>query len=359
MKAMILAAGKGTRLEPLTHTMPKPMIPVLGKPVMQYLLEHLKTYGTRQIMVNTSHLADKIKNYFGSGHQWGVEIGYSFEGTLQDGQIIAQPLGSAGGIKRIQEFGATEFFDDTFWVVCGDAIIDFDLHRVRWEHDRSNSKASIVVAKVPREKVERYGVVVCDENDRIIEFQEKPSREEAKSTLVNTGVYVFEPEILDLIPQAEEYDIGSQLIPAMLEEDLPLHAIEVPYSEWIDIGQMSDYWEANQALMQGRLESVSMPGTEIKPGIYTGLNVNVQSDQIEGPVYIGSGSHIEPGCEIYGPTWIGDGCHLKSGAYIRRSILFDYNRLGSRSRIEDSLVFGRYCVDRNGKEVPDPEGNRN
>ena len=357
MKAMILAAGKGTRLQPLTHTIPKPMIPLLGKPVMEFLVEHLKAYGTRKIMVNTSHLADSIKNYFGNGKQFGVEIGYSFEGSLQDGEIVAQPLGSAGGIKRIQDFCETGFFDDTFWVVCGDAVIDFDLAQVQRQHDRSNAVASIVVAEVPKERVSRYGVVICDENCRITEFQEKPSAEEAKSNLVNTGVYVFEPEIIDLIPQAEEYDIGSELIPAMLKKCLPVNAISVPYSQWIDIGQISDYWEANQDLMRGRLKSVVMPGTEQEQGIYTGLNVNIASDQIEGPVYIGSGTSIEPGCEIYGPTWIGDGCHVQSGACINRSILFDYSRLGPQSRVRESLVFGRFCVDKDGNHVPDPEGN--
>ena len=197
MKAMILAAGKGARLKPLTDIIPKPMIPLLGKPVMEFLVEHLKVYGTRKIMVNTSHLADSIKDYFGNGNQWGVEIGYSFEGTLKDGEIDPKLLGSAGGIKRIQDFCESGFFDDTFWVVCGDAVIDFDLAWVQRQHDRSNAVASIVVAEVPKERVSRYGVVLYDENYRITSYQEKPSVEDAKSTLANTGVYVFEPEIID------------------------------------------------------------------------------------------------------------------------------------------------------------------
>ena len=128
MKAMILAAGKGTRVRPLTHKMPKPMIPVLGKPVMEYLVEQLARHGFDQIMVNVSHLAHTIENYFGDGRRWGVEIGYSFEGYLQDGNTVAQPIGSAGGIRRIQDFA--RFFDDTFLVVCGDALIDLDLTEV-------------------------------------------------------------------------------------------------------------------------------------------------------------------------------------------------------------------------------------
>ena len=132
MKAMILAAGKGTRVRPLTHQLPKPMIPVLGKPVMEYLVEQLARYGFREIMVNISHLAAQVENYFGDGRRWGVEIGYSFEGHISDGETIAEPLGSAGGVRRIQDFGG--FFDDTFLVVCGDAVIDLDLAAVLRKH---------------------------------------------------------------------------------------------------------------------------------------------------------------------------------------------------------------------------------
>ena len=179
MKAMILAAGKGTRVRPLTHVMPKPMIPALGKPVMEYLVEHLARHGVDQIMVNVSHLAQSIEGYFGDGRRWGVEIGYSFEGHVEDGKTIAAPVGSAGGIRRIQDYGG--FFDDTFVVVCGDAVIDLDLTAVLRRHWQSGAVASIVVREVPHERLSSYGVVVCDEAGRIQSFQEKPQIEEALS----------------------------------------------------------------------------------------------------------------------------------------------------------------------------------
>ncbi|MDP6030413.1 MAG: nucleotidyltransferase family protein, partial [Arenicellales bacterium] len=226
MKAMILAAGKGTRVRPLTHVMPKPMIPVLGKPVMEYLVEHLARHGFDQIMVNISHLAHSIEGYFGDGRRWDVEIGYSFEGYLEGGETVAEPLGSAGGIKRIQEFG--NFFDDTFLVVCGDALIDLDLSAVLRKHWQSGAAASIVVREVSRERVSSYGVVVCDDAGRIQSFQEKPATEEALSQLANTGIYIFEPAIIDLIPHATEFDIGSELFPLILEQDFSFHAIEAP-----------------------------------------------------------------------------------------------------------------------------------
>jgi len=355
MKAMILAAGKGTRVRPLTHAMPKPMIPVLGKPVMEYLVEHLAKHGFDQIMVNVSHFAPAIEGYFGDGRRWGTQIGYSFEGHIEAGETVASPVGSAGGIKRIQDFGG--FFDDTFVVVCGDALIDLDLAAVVRKHWQSGAAASIVVREVAKDRVSNYGVVVCDDSGQIQSFQEKPKTEDALSQLVNTGIYIFEPEIVDLIPRGVDFDIGGELFPLILEKRLSFNAIKAPFI-WIDIGQLSDYWEANQQMMRGKLRGVQMPGTEVRPKIWAGLNVKVDWDdvRIEGPVYIGSASHIESGCQIYGPTWIGTGCHLEAGAEISRSILFDYSRIGPSGEVTDSLVFGRNCVDQNGDPVPDLKG---
>ncbi len=356
MKAMILAAGKGTRLAPLTHQMPKPMIPVLGKPVMEYLVEQLARCGFKEIMVNTSHLGSQIESYFGDGRRWGVEIGYSFEGHISDGAIIAEPLGSAGGIRRVQDFA--RFFDDTFLVVCGDAVIDLDLSVVLRKHWQSGASASVVVSEVPRDRVSDYGVVVCNPEGRVINFEEKPSAKEANSNLVNSGIYIFEPEIIDYIPAGFEYDIGGQLFPDLVDKEVLFNAISIPFN-WIDIGRLSDYWEANQLLMQGKLKDIRMPGTEVLPGLWAGLNVNVDFDRIraEGPIYIGSAAQVDAGCEIIGPTWIGHGCHLESGARISRSILFEYSRIGSQGRVTEALVFGRNCVDREGNNVSLSEGD--
>ncbi len=350
MKAMILAAGKGTRVQPLTYELPKPMIPLLGKPVMEYLVEQLAAHNFRDIMVNVSHLPESIENYFGDGRRWGVSIGYSFEGHIEKGKVISEPLGSAGGIKRIHEFGG--FFDDTFLVVCGDAIFDLDLTAALRKHWQSAAVASIVVQRVPKQRVSNYGVVLCDSHGRITSFQEKPSVEEAKSTLVNTGICLFEPEILKQIPPNAMYDIGSQLLPKLIAQKLPFHAIELPL-HWVDIGRMSDYWSANQQLMRGALRGIHMPGTEVLPRVWTGLNVHVDWDDvlIEGPVYIGANSRIEAGCEIHGPTWISHGCHLQGGAKVHRSILFEHTLLRKHGAVSEAVVFGRYCVDKNGQPV--------
>lgn len=349
MKAMILAAGKGTRVRPLTNEMPKPMIPIVGKPVMEYLIEELARHGFDEIMINVSHLPEKIESYFGNGERLGVEIGYSFEGHIENGTIQSTALGSAGGLKRIQDFGG--FFDDTFLVVCGDALIDLDLTRAVREHWKSGAVASICTLSVNPDDVSDYGVVVCDGDGQITSFQEKPSAGEALSNKVNTGIYIFEPDVLDLIPSGEQYDIGGDLFPKIVEQGLKFHAINIPFN-WIDIGRISDYWNANQKIMQGDLRTIPMPGTEIRSGVWVGLNTSVDWDQceIQGPVYIGSGTRIEKGAMIIGPSWIGHGCHIRQGARISKSIIFEYTRIGAASIVKDSVAFGRFFVDKDGKQ---------
>lgn len=348
MKAMILAAGKGTRVRPLTNEMPKPMIPIIGKPVMEYLIEELERHGFDEIMINVSHLPEKIENYFGNGERLGVEIGYSFEGHIEDGEIQSLALGSAGGIKRIQEFGG--FFDDTFLVVCGDALIDLDLTKAVREHWKSGAVASICTLEVDPNDVSDYGVVVSDDTGQITSFQEKPSAEEALSNQVNTGIYIFEPEILDFIPSGETYDIGGDLFPQIVEKGLRFQAINIPFN-WIDIGRISDYWDANQKIMNGDLRTIPMPGTEVKPGVWVGLNTSIDWDEceIQGPVYIGSGTRVEAGAMIIGPTWIGHGCHIRNNARISKSIIFEYTRIGSASIVKNSVAVGRFFVDKDGK----------
>jgi mannose-1-phosphate guanylyltransferase len=350
MKAMILAAGKGTRVRPITYTIPKPLIPILQKPVMEFLLELLRKHGFDQIMVNVSHLADEIENYFRDGQRFGVEIGYSFEGRIVEGKLVGEALGSAGGLRRIQDFNT--FFDDTFIVLCGDALIDLDLTAaVKW-HKAKGAIATVVTKKVPKEEVSSYGVVVTDQDGRIKSFQEKPSVEEALSTEINTGIYIFEPEVIDYIPPKQQYDIGSELFPKLVEIGAPFYAVSMDF-QWVDIGKVPDYWQAIRGVLMGEIKNVNIPGKEVAPGIYTGLNVAVNWDKvkIQGPVYIGSMTKIEDGATIIGPTMIGPNCWVCSGATVDNSVIFEYSRLGAGVRLIDKLVFGRYCVDKTGAAI--------
>ena len=350
MKAMILAAGKGTRVRPITYTTPKPMIPILQKPVMEFLLELLRQHGFTEIMVNVSHLAHEIESYFRDGQRFGVQIAYSFEGRIVDGELVGEALGSAGGMRRIQDF--SPFFDDTFIVLCGDALIDLDLTAaVKW-HREKGSIATVIMKTVPREEVSSYGVVVTDEEGRIKAFQEKPSVEEALSTSINTGIYIFEPEIFNFIPSGVEYDIGSQLFPKLVEVGAPFYGIPMDF-EWVDIGKVPDYWQAIRGVLTREIKNVEIPGHQVAPGIYTGINVAVNWDKvdIQGPVYIGGMTRIEDGAKIIGPTMIGPNCWVCSGAVVDNSVIFEYSRLGPGVRLVDKLVFGRYCVDKTGATI--------
>jgi len=350
MKAMILAAGKGTRVRPITYTTPKPMIPILQKPVMEFLLELLRQHGFDQIMVNVSHLSEEIEGYFRDGQRFGVQIAYSFEGQIVDGQLVGKALGSAGGMRRIQDF--SPFFDDTFIVLCGDALIDLDLTAaVKW-HKSKGAIATIITKSVPKNEVSSYGVVVTDENNRVKTFQEKPSIEEALSTNINTGIYIFEPEVFEYIPSQVEYDIGSQLFPKLVEIRAPFYAIPMDF-EWVDIGKVPDYWRAIRGVLLGEIKNVQIPGYQVQPGIYTGINVAVNWDKVDitGPVYIGGMTRIEDGARIVGPTMIGPNCWICSGATVDNSVIFKWSSLGPGVRLVDKLVFGRHCIDKTGAAI--------
>ena len=347
MKAMILAAGKGTRVRPITHTIPKPMIPILQKPVMEFLLELLREHGFTEVMVNVSHLAEEIENYFRDGQRFGDEIAYSFEGRIEDGELIGDAVGSAGGLKKIQTF--QHFFDDTFVVLCGDALIDLDLSEAVKRHKAKGAMASLITKRVPRDQVSSYGVVVTDDDGRVKSFQEKPSVEEAASDMINTGIYIFEPEVLDFVPEGVPFDIGADLFPQLVANGAPFYALPMDF-EWVDIGKVPDYWQAIRSVLQGQVRQVQIPGKEVRPGIYAGLNVAANWDKIhvEGPIYVGGMTKIEDGATIIGPAMIGPSCHICEGATVDNSIIFDYSRIGPGVRLVEKLVFGRYCVDRNG-----------
>lgn len=362
MKAMILAAGKGTRVRPLTYALPKPMIPILGKPVMEYLIEHLVKFGIQDIMVNVSYLHDRIENYFGEGQRFGARIGYSFEGYVDDdGQVFPDPIGSAGGMKKIQEFGG--FFDETTLVICGDALIDLDIHSALFEHRRKGALVSVITKQVPMEQVSSYGIVVAEKDGKVKSFQEKPKQEEALSNLASTGIYIMEPAALDLIPKDKFFDIGADLFPLLVEKQLPFYA-QNRFFNWIDIGNVTDFWSVLQSVLKGEVAQMYVPGTQIQEGVWVGLNTRIEWEgtTIEGPVYIGAGSHVAAGSTIVGPAWIGHGSHICSGAKVIRSVLFEYTRVASGTTFENSVVYGAYSVTHEGEmkhtsDQPDEQWN--
>lgn len=350
MKAMILAAGKGTRVRPLTNVMPKPMIPLVRKPVMESIIEHLAQHGFDQIFINTSYLSSAIENYFRDGERLGVQIAYSYEGQLENGQFVDRPVGSAGGMRKIQDFCG--FFDSTFAVLCGDALIDVDLGAVLEFHRSRGAAATIVTKAVPLEEVSKYGVVVTDDDGRVKSFQEKPKAEQALSTNANTGIYIFEPSVFDHIPSGQEYDIGGQLFPALIEKGAPVYAVAQPF-QWVDIGSVTDFWHATRLALSGEVRGYRLPGVEIRPGVRAGLGIRADWSkvQISGPVYIGSGTSIGDGAVIEGPAVIGSNCVIEAGAQVRASIIGDYTRVASVASLSERIVFAGKLIDPYGEVV--------
>jgi mannose-1-phosphate guanylyltransferase len=350
VKAMILAAGKGTRVRPITDVVPKPMIPLVGRPLMESILEHLAVHGVDQVVVNTSYLAPSIEQYFRNGARLGLQIAYSFEGKLVNGELQGQALGSAGGLKRIQDFSG--FFDSTFLVLCGDALVDVDFGAVIQFHRSRNAIATIVLKEVPAEEVSKYGVVQVATDGRIVRFQEKPTTREAVSNLANTGIYVFEPEVLDYVPSGTTFDIGGQLFPELASRGLGLYGINVPF-HWVDVGSVSDYWDATRLALSGQIKGYRLPGREWRPGVHLGINIGGAVDQarIEGPVCIGSSTYIGAGATIIGPAEIGASCVIEPGAYVSECILGDYTRVSSVARLERKIVLGTKCIDPSGDYI--------
>lgn len=351
MKGMILAAGKGTRVRPITQMIPKPMIPILGKPVMESMIELFAQYNITKIVINTSHLAEVIEGYFGDGHHFGVQLSYSCEGTLKDGTFVSEALGSAGGMKRIQEFSG--FFDETFVVVCGDAWIDLDLTEAVAKHRKSGGIATIITKRVLPEEIEKYGIVVADNKGQVTSFQEKPNKDEALSDQANTGIYIFEPAIFDYIPKDVEFDIGSQLFPKLVEQHVPFYAVDMNF-QWLDVGNIKDIWGVTKDVLNGKVPGYRVPGTQVKAGIWTGINTNVDLSTITivPPVVIGSGCKIEPGATIIGPALIGANCHLTASSVVKHSLIFDYTKVHEEAEVTEQTIFGDYCISHKGSVEP-------
>ena len=347
MKALILAAGKGTRVRPITQTIPKPMIPIINKPVMETLVDLLRANGVYEIMVNTSYLSREIEHYFRDGSRFGVEMAYSFEGHLQDDVLIDEPLGSAGAINKIQQHSG--FFDETFVVLCGDAFIDIDLNQLLRKHRQKGAMATIALTNVAPEDVSSYGVVVTDNSGKILEFQEKPSTEEARSTTINTGIYIFEPEVLNYIPQNQVFDIGGELFPRLVAEGAPIYGFDLPM-QWLDIGKLTDYHKVTQIALNGNIRNFRTPGRKVSPGVWCGLNVrgDLNKCNIIPPVYIGGSVTLEDGCTLVGPVMIGQGSVIESDAYIENSAVFEYTRIGSTVEVKNTMICGNYAVDASG-----------
>ncbi|TCL70772.1 NDP-sugar pyrophosphorylase family protein [Hydrogenispora ethanolica] len=325
MKAMILAAGVGSRLEPLTCNIPKPMVPVVNRPAMEHIINLLVKNNITKVAANLWYLPDKIQSYFGDGSRYGIEIHYSVEKEL---------MGTAGGVKKLESF-----FDETFIIVSGDAVTDIDLPGFIDKHRKSGALATIALKEVsdPRQ----FGVVITDKDGRIKAFQEKPSLDEAMSRLANTGIYIFEPEIFKYIPAQTVFDFGKQLFPELVQRGESFYGYSMK-GYWCDIGSLTQYRLAHYDVLKG-LVTIDIPGNWHPNAVYVGERTIVApSARIGSKVVIGNNCHIGDGVEIFGETVIGDNCVIESGASIFGSIVWRNTRIGRGARLVECVV-GSEC----------------
>jgi NDP-sugar pyrophosphorylase family protein len=320
---MILAGGLSTRLYPLTRQVPKPLVPIDGEPNSAHVMRYLRSFGIEDVAINVHYLANAIAAKFGDGSAFGVRLEYLHEAVL---------LGSAGAVKQMEHY-----FDETFVVVGCDDLTDLRLDALIDFHRKRGAIATI--ALVPAEDVTHYGVVVVDDTGRIVGFQEKPARGTEKSHLVNTGIYVFEPEIFKLIPAGEFWDFGKQVFPQLQSENAAFYGLELHGAYWCDIGTPGEYRRATNDVLSGK---VRLPGARAKgipPDAALGDDV-----LISGDVRIGARAKLGNGVRIIGPSVIGDSVFVGDGAIVERSIVWDRATIGNHAHIVDSIVGLAYEV---------------
>ncbi|MBK5110113.1 MAG: NDP-sugar synthase [Thermoleophilia bacterium] len=329
---MVLAAGLGTRLRPITYSIPKPMVPVLNRPVMEHIVRLLAGHGFERIVANLHWFPDTIESHFGDGTDFGVELSYSYEDAL---------LGTAGGVRK-----AAGFFGESFLVISGDALTDIDLDAMRAFHESHEGVATLATRKVT--ETSQFGVVIAGDDGRIQGFQEKPDPAEALSDLANCGIYMFDREIFNYFPGPGESDLASpddpagfadwayDVFPALMEAGVPFYSHEVD-AYWNDVGTVGELLQGSFDGLAGTV-NLTMQEPEVSPGIRVAEGTSLDGVELSGPVLIGPGSRIAAGAELTGPVVIGADCEVGEGAKVKQAILLEGAELGAGSFVVDGVL---------------------
>ena len=300
MKAMVLAAGLGTRLRPITYELPKPMVPVLDRPVMGHIVGMLERQGFDELVANLHYFPDEIKGYFGS------RLTYRYEPEL---------LGTAGGVRNAADF----FGDEPVVVVSGDALTDLDLNTLVERHRSAGGVATLTVKKVPDTR--EYGVVIHDAEGRVQGFQEKPDPAEALSDLGNCGIYCFSAEIFDYFPDGDPVDWAQDVFPVLLDNDVPFYVHEID-AYWNDVGSLDELRQGTWDALDGKL-GLAVSGSSVVKGVTFGEGSDLDDVEIvSGPVWVGAGVSFGSDVRLIGPVAIGDGSTVGDGVALRDSIVF-------------------------------------
>jgi len=323
-----MAAGLGTRLMPLTELTSKPTVPIVNHPIMEYIVRLLAAHGVTDLAANLHYHPDEIREHFGDGSAFGVDLRYLFELELS---------GTAGGVGRFRDF----LSDGTFLVMSGDSLTDIDLTAFLAAHRERGGICTMAVKSV--DDPSRYGVVVHDDRDRVTGFQEKPDRSEALSNLCNCGIYALESRIFDFIPEGEFVDFAKDVFPALMAADERFHVWRVD-SYWNDIGSLDVYRQGNFDALNG-IVGVDLAGREMSSGIRLADGADVAADAVlVPPVMLGRGCRVAAGARVVGPVVLGDGCELGEGASVDRSILWSGTTVGSRATVRDAILAGRVLL---------------
>ena len=319
MKAIIMAGGEGSRLRPMTCDCPKPMLPLLGRPVMAYALDLLRRHGVQEAGVTLMYLPRRVSDCFGDGTQAGMHLRYFVED---------KPLGTAGSVAL-----AREFLDETFFVLSGDGVTDCDLSAALRFHREKGALATMVLRHV--ENPLEYGVVSADHEGRVIRFVEKPGWSEVSADTVNTGIYILEPRALSYIPPDQSFDFGKDLFPLLLEKGEPLYAF-IMDGYWCDIGDAQSFLRAHADALDGRIR-LPMPARPGAVNRMPGARID-RSAVLEGPCYIGRDVQIGPGARIGAYTVLGDGCRVGAYASIKRSVLLSGVDVQEHAQVRGAVV---------------------
>jgi mannose-1-phosphate guanylyltransferase / phosphomannomutase len=325
MRAVVMAGGEGTRLRPLTSNQPKPMVPIVGKPCMEHILELLRTHGFNDIVITVAFLPQAIRTYFGGGENLGLSIEYSVE---------ENPLGTAGSVRL-----ASDRLDETFLVISGDALCDIDLQKIVDFHNEKGAAVTIGLKSV--ENPLEFGIVVTDDEGRVERFLEKPSWGQVFSDTINTGIYVLEPEVLRHIPTDRPFDFSKELFPLLLEMGRPIYGY-VCDGYWQDIGNLDQYRQANFDALDEKV-LLNVEGLKIRGDVWIGEGVEIDDvEGVEGPAFIGNYCRVSPESSVGPYSVLGPGTTLRERGRVARSVIDSSCYIGRSATVEGAIL-GRNC----------------
>ncbi|HEY2552937.1 MAG TPA: mannose-1-phosphate guanyltransferase [Streptosporangiaceae bacterium] len=345
MKAVVMAGGEGTRLRPMTANQPKPLLPVVNKPIMEHVLRLLRRHGFADTVVTVQFLASMVRSYFGDGEDFGMSLQYATEET---------PLGTAGSVRNAED----ALRDESFLVISGDALTDMNLTDLVGFHRDSGALVTVGLARVP-DPVE-FGIVISDDDGRIQRFLEKPTWGQVFSDTVNTGIYVMEPEVLKEVQPGEPVDWSSDVFPRLLDRGAPIFGY-VADAYWEDVGNYESYLKAQADVLTGKVE-VDIEGFEVSPRVWVAEGAEVDPDAtLSGPLCVGDYAKVEAGAQLREYTVVGSNVVVKEGAFLHRAVVHNNVYVGTgatlrgcvigkntdvmaSARIEESAVIGDECV---------------